>query len=154
MEEENRETVPQSKLKKHEIFGDMLEDISTLTSEYMMDKLPSLLPFIEDKDRDMALHRVLEELNTPSDGKKYIVACSSSSFLFKRRGEIIKFKNAYPFILPLSQRFPQCIVEHANKILHESPDNDYKYAHYKYTLKYLSNPTSRVYSLFKAKLIS
>ncbi len=142
-----------------DIIGQSLEDISTLTQLYVRDKVIDMLEYPEDKttDTDASLLRVIDALNTPSEGKKYIVAYKSS-FLFNRRGEVVKFRNIYPFTLALCPHFLPCLSDYTLKLTYELRREDeyspYRFKYFQYTLKYLSNPTSKIYRLFKDKLVA
>ncbi len=139
--------------------GQSLEDISTLTRQYVNDKVLTLLEYREEKtDREASFLGVIDAINTPSEGKKYIVAYKSS-FLFKRRGEVVKFRNIYPFTLAICPHFMPCLSDYVLKLSYEVLEEHershyYKFKYYENALKYLSNPTSKVYSLFKASLLS
>lgn len=80
--------------------ADYLEDISTLTPEYIESKFKSHISLLfEDM---LSLVRVLEAINEPSECKKYIMPYGTK-FIFKQGSEVLISKNLEPIILPISK---------------------------------------------------
>lgn len=160
--------VSMSRKKKEKNLQDKaeyLEDISTLTPEYIASKFKShLFDFQETppfKGNMLSLVRVLEAINEPSEGKRYIMPYGTN-FLFKQGSEVVLSKNIEPIILPVSEGSIEPIIDYIRNITNagamlgegELMILKRKVETMRSMITMLSSLNSRVYSTFKSRLSS
>ncbi len=155
-------STPKNKQKNFQDKAEYLEDISTLTSEYIESRFKTYLfdtgENLPISGNIMPLLAVLEAINQPSEGKRYIIS-HGTKFLFKQGTEVLSYKNIDPILFPIVTYSPHII---ANRIRYITLKHDLGEAELimiknkvdmlRSIIKMMGSLKSRLFSTFKSRL--
>jgi hypothetical protein len=148
----------------HEDQTEYLEDISTLTPDYLASKFKTYLFDTDDNlpigGNILPLINLLQAINEPSQGKRYIVS-HKNKFVFKQNSKLIIYKNIDPIIFPIATHSTPLLTRHIKNIMdsssHIMSETDLlilknRIETFRTIIKILSSLNSRLYKIFKTKL--